>query len=107
MGDAISALLAIVVLACTAGGVALAVQRGRDRRARAAARARRAARWVAGEQGRLDRTEVFVHKVAADGEEVDRVKVAEIPDGAPDWDALMMDARAKAANRAAVLNTTP
>lgn len=107
MGELAAALGALVLLCSLVGGVAAFAGRSRARRTRRALLSARAAVWEVVEQGALNRTRVFVRKVTADGDEVDRIPVAEIPDGASDWEAQLLEARAQAANRAAALNLRP
>jgi chorismate mutase len=105
VGELVAGAVVIAVIAACAGLVALV----RERRERAdqagEVKARRAAVWEVGEQGGIDRTRVFVRRVTAGGEEVDRIPVAEIRDGATDWEAQLLEARAQASNRAAALNS--
>lgn len=111
MGELVAGLVVILVLAGIAGLVALAVDRGRRSRAREAVSSVRQAVWEVAEQGGRAHaggvTRVFVRKVTAAGEEVDRVPVAEVPNSAEDWQSRVLEARAVAAERAALLNTAP
>lgn len=104
MEDAAAALLLIALLSCGAGGVALWAQHRERRRSRDAAASARAAVWEPAEQGSSDGVLVFVRRVGADGTEVDRFEVAQVPNDAVDWEARILDARATAARRAGLLN---
>jgi hypothetical protein len=97
-------LVAIVFVATGVGLAAAVLQARQRRRAAAEVRARQAARWVVGDEGAPGKTLVFIRKVTADGQELERRPIAEVGDEAPDWDAQLLEARAKAANRAALLN---
>jgi hypothetical protein len=98
-------LVAILIIAAGVGLVASVLQARQGRRAAAEARARQAAKWAVGDEGAPGKTLVFIRKVTADGQELERRPIAEILDEAPDWDAQLLEARTKAANRAALLNT--
>jgi len=104
VADLVAGLVVIAVLAAGSGLVALRVSRRSRRRAERSAAQERTAAWEVGQEGALDCTLVFLRKVTAGGESVDRIPVAQVRDGAPDWGARMLEARAEAANRADLLN---
>lgn len=104
MGELIAAVTLLLVVVAGIGAAALwADRRDREQRREAVA-AKRAAAWEVGEAGAFDCTKVFVRKVTAEGEEVDRIAVAQVRNGHPDWDAQIAEARATASSRAALLN---
>lgn len=90
-------------------------ERSAKRQVQQAATERRGAAWEVGEEGARGAvaagkggvTKVFVRRVTPNGAEVDRIAVAEVPSGAPDWDEQMLGARSKAAQRADILNGEP
>jgi hypothetical protein len=110
----------IALLVLIAGLVALVwfvtgyAERAKRRQAKLAATEQRAATWEVAEQGARSVfpgggtvTKVFVRKVTADGAELDRVAVADVPSNATDWEGQMLEARSKAAQRAQILNGEP
>lgn len=99
-----AALAVIALIAAGAGVVALVAQRGSRRRAAESASAARAAVWQVGEQGTPEGVEVFLCRVTGAGVEVDRIAVATVRAGQGDWESALLEARASAANRAALLN---
>jgi hypothetical protein len=104
VGELIAAGAFFVLAVAVIGGAALWADRDERKRRREAVAAKRAAVWEVAEAGAYDRTKVFVRKVTADGDELDRIAVAEVRNGHPDWDALIAEARATAASRAGLLN---
>lgn len=107
MGELIGALALLALTGAVVAVVALWRERSERKQHYAANASVRAATWEVGEAGAFGHTKVFVRKVTADGDEVDRIAVAEVPDKHPDWDARIADARAAASSRAALLNTKP
>lgn len=104
MGDVFAALALIAVMAAGAGVVALLAQRGQRRRVAAARVAERMASWEPAEENRGGRTVVFLRRASAGGLERDRIVVADVADGDPDWAVRVAEARADASSRAAMLN---
>lgn len=101
MGDLVIGLAALLLFSGSGTAVAAWV----DRRRR---RMRERAVWKVAEASSADGyMEVFVRKVTADGAELDRIVVAAVRDGHPDWDALVAESRAAALSRAALLNAKP
>lgn len=104
MGELAAALVSLALLCALVGGVAAFAGRSRARRARRAALSARSAVWEVADEGTLDATRIFLRKVTVDGVELERSQVALIPDGAADWHGRVLEARAAAAERAALLN---
>lgn len=100
MGELVAAVVLLALIAGCVAGLAWAVDGHRRHQ-------ERRARWEVGEVGSTGATQVFIRRVAADGREMDRVTVAQVGDGDPDWSAVMANARAEAASRAALLNAAP
>jgi hypothetical protein len=116
--DFVIATLALVVgVVIVVGAVSLLLERSKRRQTRMAATERRGATWEVGEESGRGAvadggfkgavTRVFVRRVTPDGAEVDRIAVADVPSAAEDWDVRMLEARSKAAQRAAILNGEP
>jgi len=104
VGELIAAVALLLLVVAAVGGAALwADRRDRERRREAVA-VKRSAAWEVGEAGGYGHMKVFVRKVTADGDEVDRIEVAQVRNGHPDWESQITEARAAAANRAALLN---
>jgi hypothetical protein len=105
VGELIVGVALLLLVVAGFGGAALWADRDDRRRRREALAAKRAAQWEVAEAGAYGHTKVFVRKVTADGEELDRIEVAQVRNGLADWDALIAEARATAASRAGLLNT--
>lgn len=104
MGELIAAVALLITVVAGVGAAALWLDRRERERRRETVAVKRSAVWEVGEAGSFDATKVFVRKVTADGDEVDRIAVAQVRNGHPDWDAQIAEARATAASRAAMLN---
>lgn len=109
-------VVAFLVLLAGAGaivsGAVWFARRGARKDARARARADRDTPWsaaVLAPSGRgllgTGSTRVVVRRLTGKGEVLDWSLVAEIPEGAADWAALVGQARAEAETRAAILNS--
>ena len=116
MEFAIAVLVLVAGVAVIVWFVAGYTERATRRRAREAATERRGAVWEVAEQGGRGSaaaggsggvTRVFVRRVTADGAELDRIAVADVPSNATDWEDRMLEARSKAAQRAQILNGEP
>lgn len=117
MDFVIAALALVVGVVVIVGVVSLLLERSRRRQTRMSAAERRGAVWEVGEESARGATadnrtqgavtRVFVRRVTPDGAEVDRIQVAEVSSTADDWDARMLDARSRAAQRAEILNGQP
>ena len=104
MGELIAAMALLLLVVAGIGAAALWADRRDRAQRREAVAVKRAAAWEVGEAGSYGHTKVFVRKVTAEGDEVDRIEVTQVRNGHPDWDAQMAEARATAASRAALLN---
>lgn len=113
---AVGILVLLVGVVIVVAIVSTRADRASRKRSQATAAERRAATWEVGEQsvrgpiatgGSGGLTHVFVRRVTADGQELDRIAVAQVPSNAPDWEDQMLAARAQAAQRAQILNGEP
>jgi hypothetical protein len=113
---ALGALVLIVGVVIVVAIVATRADRAARKRSQVTTAERRAAVWEVAEQGVRGPmatggtggvTRVFVRRMTAEGTEIDRIAVEDVPSNAADWEDLMLAARGNAARRAQILNDEP
>jgi hypothetical protein len=97
-------LLYVVEVAAVVFAVRWVLFTIRGGRSSTRARLEQGARWETHTESGGGRTAVVVRRVAETGRELGRQVIAEIPDGAPDWDMRYHEAMAEARTRLAALD---